>query len=106
MIKEQSGDGQDPQSGQPSPPEEPAGGQPGGFRGVASVETRAPAARAADRFGLYIDHAVLPGDRDALRQRAEVLLAPPDFLTEIERLPPDVTYRDVDEVRAALGNAA
>jgi len=56
------------------------------------------------RFGRYIGLSALPGDRDALRQSAEVLLAPDDVLEELDRLPPDVTYRNVAEVWAALGH--
>lgn len=69
---------------------------------VADVETAAP--RQSDRLALYIGRAALPGDRDALRQSADLLLAPPDILTAIERLPAGVTYRDVPEIWAALGH--
>jgi hypothetical protein len=71
------------------------------FRGVAQVET---ATRESDRLALYIDRAALPGDRAALRDSAELLLAPPDILAELDGLPPEVTFRDVPEIWAALGH--
>jgi len=58
------------------------------------------------RFGRFIGLSALPGDREALRRSAEDLTAPDDVLAELDRLPPDVTYRNVAEVWSALGHRA
>jgi hypothetical protein len=72
------------------------------FRGVAQMPADSPQERQFDRFGLYIGRSALPGDRDKLRQTAELLLAPDDVLAMVDELPPDVTFRDVAEIWAVL----
>jgi hypothetical protein len=67
--------------------------------GVSSAEME-----QFSRFGRYIGRSALPGDREALRRSAEDLEAPDDILAEIDRLPPDVTYRTVTQAWADLGH--
>lgn len=78
----------------------------GHFRGVAHVDADTTQALQFDRFGLYIGRDALPGDRDAVRQNAEILLAPGDILAKIDQLPQAVTYRNLAEVWAAVDHEA
>ncbi len=55
------------------------------------------------RFGRYIGRSALPGDRDKLRQSAEVLLAPDDVLADLDSLPPGREFHTVTEIWTALG---
>jgi hypothetical protein len=55
------------------------------------------------RLGRYIGPAALPGDRDAIRRSAEVLLAPDDVLDDIDRLPDGMVFSTISEIAAQLG---
>ena len=57
-------------------------------------------------FGRYIGLSALPGDRDALRQSAETLLAPDAVLDDIDSLPEGVIFHTVTEIWAALGRGS
>jgi hypothetical protein len=59
-------------------------------------------ANGLSRLGRYIGLSALPGDRRALRQSAETLLAPDDILDDLDRLPADATYATVKEIWDAL----
>ncbi len=85
---------------QPEPTTVPEGDyRTGSPVGVSSAEME-----QFSRFGRFIGRSALPGDREALRRSAEDLDAPGDILAEIDRLPPDVTYRTVAQVWGALGH--
>jgi hypothetical protein len=78
---------------------------PGGdYRSGSPVGTSSAEMEQLSRLGLYMGLSALPGDRVALRRSAEDLAAPDDVLTELERLPDGVTYRNVTEIWAALGH--
>jgi hypothetical protein len=58
------------------------------------------------RFGSYIGLSAMPGDRDALIRSAEVLTAPDDVLSDLNRLPEGVIYHTVTEIWSALGRGS
>jgi hypothetical protein len=76
----------------------------GDYRSGAPVGVSSAEMEQFSRFGRYIGLSALPGDREALRHSAEVLLAPDDVLEDLDRLPSGVTYRTVAEIWAALGH--
>ena len=85
---------------QPEPTTVPGGDyRTGSPVGVGSAEME-----QFSRFGRYIGLSALPGDRETLRRSAQTLAAPDDILDQLDQLPPDVTYRTVAEVWAALGH--
>jgi Protein of unknown function (DUF2795) len=75
-------------------------GSPGGVgHGVGREEKE-----QLSRLGRYIGLSALPGDRQRLRRSAEDLEAPDDILSELDELPPNVTFRTVADVWRALGH--
>jgi hypothetical protein len=72
----------------------------------ATQSIDAEASNDISRFGRYIGLSALPGDRDRLRQSAEVLTAPDDVLADLDRLPPGVVFHTVTEIWAALGRGS
>jgi hypothetical protein len=57
------------------------------------------------RLGRYIPRSSLPGDREKLVLGANELNAPDDVLAQLADLPPDETFRTVNEIWAALGHS-
>lgn len=85
---------------QPQPTMVPQGDyRSGSPAGVSSAEME-----QFSRLGRYIGLSALPGDREALRRSAVTLTAPDDILGQLDELPPEVTFRTVAEVWAALGH--
>jgi len=82
---------------------------PGGTRdqraGGAPGDLTPDEVEARSRLGRYLDLSDLPGDRSTLRRAAEAHQAPDEILADLDRLPPRVTYRTVNEIWTALGHA-
>jgi hypothetical protein len=63
---------------------------------TADVEERS-------RLGRFINLNALPGDRELLISNALENEAPADIIAQLDQLPPDVEFRTISEVWAALG---
>jgi len=77
---------------------------PGDFRAGTPKGMTPGDVEERSRLGRYLTLSALPGDRDALLRNARENEAPADILAELDRLPPDIQFRTVSEVWAALGH--